>query len=74
MAGIYAVLNLVLAGYGYISAGGDPKRIQDAGNKIWHSVLGLVVAAGSLVIAAVIGQILFNDPGALLRLRYFSPN
>lgn len=72
-AGIYTVLNLILAGYAYLSASGDPKRIQDAGAKIWHSILGLVVAAGAFVLAAVIGQILFNDPTALLQLKYFTP-
>ncbi len=72
-AGIYAVLNIILAGYGFLSAAGDPKRISDATNKIWHSILGFVVAAGSFVLAAIIGQILFNDPNALLQLRYFKP-
>ncbi len=72
-AGIYTVLNLILAGYAYLSAGGDPKRIQDAGAKIWHSILGLVVAAGAFVLAAVIGLILFNDANALLQLKFFAP-
>ena len=60
-AGIYVVLNLILAGYGFISAGGDPKRIQDATAKIWQSLLGLVVAAGAFLIAAIIGEILYGD-------------
>ncbi|OGM21158.1 hypothetical protein A2714_03080 [Candidatus Woesebacteria bacterium RIFCSPHIGHO2_01_FULL_38_9] len=72
-AGIYTVLNLILAGYAYLSAGGDPKRIQDAGAKIWHSVLGLIIAAGAFVLAAVIGLILFNDANALLQLKVFTP-
>ena len=72
-AGIYVVLNLILAGYGFISAGGDPKRIQDATAKIWQSLLGLVVAAGAFLIAAIIGEILYGDPGALLNIQYFTP-
>ena len=73
LAGIFTVLNLILAGYGYISAGGDPKKIQDATAKIWQSVLGLTVAAGPFLIAAIIGEILFNDPNAILQLQYFTP-
>lgn len=73
IAGIYAIIQLILAGYGYISAGGDPKRIQDASSKIWQSILGLVIAAGAFVIAAVIGRILFGDPNALLQLQIFTP-
>ena len=72
-AGIYAVLSIILAGYAYISASGDPKRISDATAKIWHSVLGLIVAAGAFVLAGIIGQILFQDADALLQLRYFTP-
>lgn len=72
-AGIYAVISIVLAGYAYISAAGDPKRIADATAKIWHSVLGLVVAAGAFVLAGVIGRILYGDSSALLQLRYFTP-
>jgi hypothetical protein len=72
-AGIYAVLSIILAGYAYISASGDPKRISDATAKIWHSVLGLIVAAGAFVLAGVIGYILYGDSNALLQLRYFTP-
>jgi hypothetical protein len=74
IAGIYSVFNFILAGYAYISAGGDPKRVQDATSKITQTVIGLVVAAGSFVIAGVIGEILFNNPAALLQFTIFVPN
>ena len=73
IAGIYAVFNFVIAGCAFMSAGGDPKRIQDATAKIWQTVLGLIVTAGAFVIAAIIGQILFNSPTALLQFRVFVP-
>ena len=73
IAGVYAILQLILAGYGYISAGGDTKRIQESTAKIWQSILGLVVAAGAFVIAAVIGKILFGDSNALLQIQIFTP-
>jgi hypothetical protein len=72
-AGVYAVLNIVIAGLGFISAGGDPKKIADAWAKIWQSLLGLTVAAGSFVIAGLMGQILFGDPNALLQITIFGP-
>lgn len=72
-AGIYAVFNLVLAGYAFMSAGGDPKKIEGAWAKIWQTLLGLAVAAGSLVLAAIFGQLIFGDASALLRLRIFGP-
>lgn len=72
-AGIYAVFNLVLAGYAFMSAGGDPKKIEGAWAKIWQTLLGLAIAAGAIVLAAIFGQFIFGDPTALLRLRIFGP-
>ncbi|KKQ52952.1 hypothetical protein A2865_02445 [Candidatus Woesebacteria bacterium RIFCSPHIGHO2_01_FULL_39_17] len=72
-AGIYTIINLILAGYAYLSAAGDAKRIADATNKITHSIIGLVVAAGAFVVGGIISQILFGDPAYLLQLRFFSP-
>src|SRR5512143_1446701 len=72
MAAIYAVFNFVLAGYWYISAGGDSKRVQNATEKIWQSVLGLVVSAGAFVIAGVVGQILFGNPNAILQITLYT--
>ena len=72
-AGIYAVINLVLAGYAFISAGDDPKKVAGAWAKIWQTLLGLAFAAGAFVLAAIFGQLIFKDPGALLQLRIFGP-
>lgn len=66
IAGVYAVLNLVIAGYGFMSAGDDPKKIADAWAKIWQTLLGLVFAAGAFVLAAIFGQLIFGDPTFLL--------
>ena len=72
-AGIYGVFNLVLAGYAFMSAGDDPKKMAGAWAKIWQTLLGLTVAAGAFVLAAIFGQLLFGEPGALLQLRIFTP-
>lgn len=65
-AGIYAVLNFIVAGYEFMSAGDDSKKVASAWAKIWQTVLGLAVAAGALVLAAIFGTILFGSPTALL--------
>ncbi|MCS7092568.1 MAG: hypothetical protein NZM26_04420 [Patescibacteria group bacterium] len=65
-AGIYGLINLALAGYSFISAGGDSKQIADAWAKIWQTILGIAVSAGSFVIAALIGLIFFGDATAIL--------
>lgn len=66
-AGIYAVINLILAGYAFMSAGDDPKKVAGAWAKIWQTLLGLAVAAGAFVLAGIFGQLVFNDPTFLLR-------
>lgn len=65
-AGIYAVINLVLAGYSFMSAGDDSKKVAGAWAKIWQTMMGLAFAAGAFVLAAVFGWIIFGDPDALL--------
>lgn len=73
-AGIFAVINLVMAGYAFMSAGDDPKKVAGAWAKIWQTMLGLAFAAGAFVLAAIFGKILFNDYNALLQFRIFGVN
>lgn len=72
-AAIYAVINIILAGYAYISAGGDVKRIQEATARIWQSILGITVAAGALIIVGIISEILFGDWQIILGIKLFTP-
>lgn len=72
-AGIFALFNLVMAGYGFMSAGGDAKKVADATAKIWQTLMGLAIAVGSFVLAAIFGKLLFGDYNALLQLRVFGP-
>jgi len=65
-AGVYALFNLVLAGYAFLSAGEDPKKVSGAWNKIWQSILGLTFAAGAFVLAAIFGKLIFGDWNAIL--------
>lgn len=61
VAGIYALINLVLAGYAFMSAGDDAKKVAGAWAKIFQSLLGLAVAAGAFVLAAIFGQLIFGQ-------------
>ncbi len=61
IAGLYAFINLILAGYAFMSAGDDPKKVAGAWSKIWQTLLGLAVAAGAFVLAAIFGKLIFNQ-------------
>ena len=67
VAGIYALFNLVLAGYAFMSAGDDSKKVAGAWAKITQTIIGLAVAAGSFVLAALFGKLIFDDYTFLLK-------
>lgn len=73
LAGLYAVVNFVLAGYSFMSAGGDPKKIEDAWAKIYQTIIGLVFTAGAFVLAAMVSRLLFGSYGYLFQLKVFGP-
>lgn len=54
IGGIYMIIQLILAGYGYINANGDPKATSTAWSQIWQSILGMVIIASAFVIASVV--------------------
>lgn len=60
-AGLFALFNFITAGYQFISAGGNTDKINEAWNKIWQSMLGVLIAAGSFVLAGVLGKLIFGD-------------
>lgn len=60
-AGIYSLFNLIFAGYAFMSAGEDAKKVAGAWAKIWQSMLGLAVAAGAFVLAAIFGKLIFGQ-------------
>lgn len=64
--GIYALFNFILAGYTFLSAGGDAKKVEQAWAKIYQSVIGLLFMAGAFALAAIFGLLIFGDPSAIL--------
>lgn len=70
---IIAVVNLLISGIGFINSSGNPEYIKTASGRIWISLLGLVVAAASLVIAGVLGLIFFGDATAIISPKIYGP-
>ena len=58
IAGIFFVVQIIFAGYAFLSASGDPKKAESAFTTIWQSLIGLVIVAGAFVLAAFVGNIL----------------
>jgi hypothetical protein len=73
VAGLFAFINLILAGFQFMSAGGDSKQIEKAFGKIWQSLLGLVIVVGSFALAALIGYIVFGHADFILNPQIYGP-
>lgn len=73
IGGLWAFLNLILAGYGFLGAGDDPKKMEAAWQKIWQSMMGLLFILGSFILAAIFGYLLFGDPTAILKPKIYGP-
>ena len=73
VAGIYAFINFILAGFQYMNAAGDSKALTAAWDKIWQSFLGLIVIVASFALAALMGQLLFGNPQFILNPVIYGP-
>ena len=57
-AGIILVLYLLSAGFGLMTSGGDPKKIQSAQGKITNAIVGIVIIFTSFWIVQLVGKFL----------------
>lgn len=64
--GIWALISLTIAGFQFMTAGGDSKNISKAWDRIWQTFVGLIIMVGSFALAALFGQILFGNAGFIL--------
>ncbi len=61
-AGIYLIVQIIMAGFDYISASGDAKKTEAAWTKIWQSLLGMVIISAAFIIAGLIGRFTGINP------------
>jgi hypothetical protein len=66
-AGLWTVINLLLAGFEFITSQGDKEKITNAQNKIWNSLIGLVIIAASYTLAVIISWIFFGDATMIIQ-------
>ena len=62
VAGIFFVVQIIMAGFAYLSASGDPKKTETAFAKIWQSLIGLIIVTSAFIIAGFVGKITGVDP------------
>lgn len=72
-AGVWALINFVLAGFGYVTSGGNPENIKNAWSKIYQSVIGLSIIMLSFAFAGLLGRLLFGSYSAILTPEIIGP-
>ncbi len=73
VAGIYALFNFLIAGFEYINAGGDSKKLEKAWSRIWQSLLGLIIIVGSFALITLFGYLLFGPNYDILSPIIYGP-
>lgn len=61
IAGIILIVQLIMGGYDYLNASGDPKKAEVAWTKIWQSLVGILIVSGAMVLAGVVGRLFGID-------------
>lgn len=70
LAGIALFITLVVGGFKYITAGGDPKGVESAQKTLTYAIGGLVLIAAGFLILRFISQFTGVD---ITQFRIFQP-
>lgn len=70
---VFTLINFLVSGIQYIGSAGNPELIKTASSRIWISLLGLLVAGGSLVLAGILGLIFFGNALAIINPKIYGP-
>ena len=73
VGGLWAFINLVLAGFSYVVSGDKPDELAKAHARIYMSVIGLVVMVGSFALTMVVSFLLYGDPSAIFNPELATP-
>lgn len=70
VAGIYFLFLVIIAGYQWMTSGGDKAGMEAARNKLTYAIVGLVVVVLAFTLISLIGALMdikFLQPGETLK-------
>lgn len=70
IAGIWFIFLVIIAGYQWLSSGGDKAGVTAAREKLTYAITGLVVVVAAFAIVSIIGTLMgidFLTPGETLK-------
>ncbi|OGG20202.1 hypothetical protein A3D03_01260 [Candidatus Gottesmanbacteria bacterium RIFCSPHIGHO2_02_FULL_40_13] len=60
-AGIWFLFQFITAGFGWMSAGGDKNKTEEAWHKITNSLIGLIIVVSAWILVGIIGSVVGLD-------------
>jgi hypothetical protein len=66
VAGLFTLINFIMAGFQYMTAGGDAKKVGEAQTKIMFTAIGLAIVVIAPVLASIVGYVMFGRWDAIL--------
>lgn len=57
-AALFFLVQIIIGGMSWINAGGDPKNLDSARNRITNAVIGLVIVAAAFAVTLIVTSIL----------------
>lgn len=73
VAGLYSLLNMLLAGMRYIASNGDKGATETARKQMYNSLIGMVIVVLSFTIGAILSELLFGSADFLFKPKIFGP-
>ncbi|HKY74402.1 MAG TPA: hypothetical protein VJ246_03775 [Patescibacteria group bacterium] len=74
VGGLIALFNVVMAGYTYLTSGGDAKAHEKVMGKLTSSLWGIVLMILAPAIMAIVGFLLFKDSTYFLTPKITGPS
>lgn len=73
LGGVWALFNIILAGFALVTSDGDPKKVGQMTEKITTSFIGLLVMVSAPLLAALLGLLIAGRADYFLRPEIFGP-
>ncbi len=72
-AGLYVLVNFLLAGYTFISSGGESKAYTQVKDSLTTSMIGLIILISAYTAVSLLGYIFFGDATFIINPQIVGP-
>lgn len=73
VGGITTLFIALFAGFTYITAGGDTKKLTSATTSINMALTGMIIMVAAVALTGIVSWLLFGDPTTILSPKVYGP-